>query len=269
MTVPNERPSSPVGPPIDSHRQPIRRQAGLLALLGLLFGLLLGSPAYAAPGAEAKVRNHLSRAQKAFRDKRYDQAIQEFLSAYKLIPAADILFNVGKLYELKGDSRRAVEHYARYLQEAPEAERAAQARERAEALTPSLLSDPQRARFEEALEQLGPEGRSTSKELGTLYVLVGAGDDEQINATLDTLPKRPPPKPAPTMTLQQPIAAGPDLRAPRRESTLPSYARRWWFWTAVAGGAVVLGVAIGVGVAVGTRSDPTPTIGILQAGVQQ
>ncbi len=38
--------------------------------------------------------------------------------------------------------------------------------------------------------------------------------------------------------------------------------KRAWFWGAVAGGAVVLGVVIGVSAAYGTRTkDPTPSIG--------
>ena len=67
-------------------------------------------------------------------------------------------------------------------------------------------------------------------------------------------PTSPPPAVAPAATDHALVATAPVARKP--------IYKRAWFWSAVAGGAVVLGVVIGVSVAYGGKTrDPTPSIG--------
>lgn len=66
---------------------------------------------------------------------------------------------------------------------------------------------------------------------------------------------------APAGAAATPAASGAALVATAPPPKKPIY-KRAWFWGAVAGGAVVLGVVIGVSAAYGsTTKDPTPSIG--------
>lgn len=57
----------------------------------------------------------LSRALQLFEDKRFDEAIELFQEAYALDPEANYLFNIGRVYEEKGDLETAVTYYQRFV----------------------------------------------------------------------------------------------------------------------------------------------------------
>jgi tetratricopeptide (TPR) repeat protein len=47
----------------------------------------------------------------------YEAAIELFLEAYEMRPEPNYLFNVGRVYEQKGDMKNAVDYYTRFLRE--------------------------------------------------------------------------------------------------------------------------------------------------------
>lgn len=52
-----------------------------------------------------------------FKAKDYDAAVRLFEQAYAIDPNPNYLFNVGRVYEEKGDIRSAVDHYQRFVKE--------------------------------------------------------------------------------------------------------------------------------------------------------
>ena len=56
-----------------------------------------------------------------FKDKEYEEAISLFEQAYALSPEPNYLFNIGRVYEEKGDFPKAIEHYDRFIN-SPEVE---------------------------------------------------------------------------------------------------------------------------------------------------
>src|SRR5690606_4705449 len=106
-------------------RPRIRRGAPAAAVaLGLS---LACPPALAAPlppppdpRAEEDVQPLLTRAIALFDDRQFDEAIPLFEEAYAIDPEANYLFNIGRVYEEKGDLETALVYYTRFV-EHPEA----------------------------------------------------------------------------------------------------------------------------------------------------
>ncbi len=46
---------------------------------------------------------------------KFDEAVAEYQRAYDLVPAPPMLFNIGQAYRLKGDARKALEFYEKFL----------------------------------------------------------------------------------------------------------------------------------------------------------
>lgn len=86
----------------------------------------------AAPDEAVAAADELSNeAVEAFGAKRYDEAIDLFNKAYEIDPNPNYLFNIGRVYEEKGDLKKAVEFYQRFVSQAAvdlEAREAATAR---------------------------------------------------------------------------------------------------------------------------------------------
>ena len=70
-------------------------------------------PASASPSATALRDQAVDR----FKAKDYDTAVSLFEQAYALDPNPNYLFNIGRVYEEKGDLKRAVEYYQRFVNE--------------------------------------------------------------------------------------------------------------------------------------------------------
>ncbi len=76
------------------------------------------APTPAAPTTSPGGAGELStQAIERFKAKDYDAAVRLFEQAYALDPNPNYLFNVGRVYEEKGDIRSAVDHYQRFVKE--------------------------------------------------------------------------------------------------------------------------------------------------------
>lgn len=58
-----------------------------------------------------------ARAIETFKAKRYDEAVRLFEQAYAMSPEPNYLFNIGRVYEEKGDFPSAIEHYERFIKQ--------------------------------------------------------------------------------------------------------------------------------------------------------
>lgn len=65
---------------------------------------------------------------------RLDEAAALFQKAYDLDPAPTLLYNIGRVYDLKGDLARARDYYERFLAHEKDPERLARGRQRLEAV---------------------------------------------------------------------------------------------------------------------------------------
>jgi len=101
--------------------------AGWLALAVSANDARAQQPAPSKADIEA-AKKHYSRARDYQDAGKYDEAATEYLAAYELYPDAEFLFNVGEVYRLKGNKRRAVEYFEKYLALDPNGRGSADAR---------------------------------------------------------------------------------------------------------------------------------------------
>ncbi len=69
----------------------------------------------ATPAQNSEAEELSDRAVEAFNDKRYDESIDLFEQAYALNSNPNYLFNIGRVYEEKGDLEQAVVHYQQFV----------------------------------------------------------------------------------------------------------------------------------------------------------
>jgi tetratricopeptide (TPR) repeat protein len=92
--------------------------------------LLLALPAGAAPAkAEAPVASAKTQARAAYeagvvayKAKNYDAALAQFEAAFQLDPSPVLLFNLARVHEARGATRKAIAHFERYLARVPKAD---------------------------------------------------------------------------------------------------------------------------------------------------
>lgn len=97
-------------------------------------------------------------------------------------------------------------------------------------------------------------------------------DAAEIKARITVLKERaratapPPPAPTTVKTLG-PTPAGPlSLTATPEQPARSSVVKKWWFWTALAGGAAVIAIAIAVPLSTSGYRAESPFLGTLQPG---
>ncbi len=217
----------------------------LISLVALAL-VLATWPGAARARQQDAFQDHLDQAVSLYKGGQYEDAIKEFQAAYAMRQMPRLLLNLGQAHRKLGHAREALGYYEFYLRVEPSpkpelrtelegyiaqaramiqaAERAkaglssAQQEERAEAGPPAPSAAPPPA-------QEGAPAPPRSVDLGVRAA---------VSPAVAAAP--PPPQRAP---------------APR-----PIY-KRWYFWTALAAGAVVAG-AVATGAVLGTRGPGVP-----------
>ncbi len=82
---------------------------------------LRAAPARADADAQAQAKQRFARGAQAYREARYQDAIDLFREANRLDPHPDLVFNTGQAYEKLGDVGNALRSYREYLRLAPAA----------------------------------------------------------------------------------------------------------------------------------------------------
>ena len=78
--------------------------------------------AFADDPATRAARRHYERGEKLFNLAKYDEALEEYQSAYDAKPLPALLYNIGQCYRNLGDLDQAIFSFKRYLKLDPEAE---------------------------------------------------------------------------------------------------------------------------------------------------
>lgn len=92
------------------------------ALFGALF-LMCAAPVSAqeqageAQADEASFQKEAQRARELYAEEKFDEAIEAFESAYALKPEPNILYNIGRIHEKKGEFDQATRYYERFVNE--------------------------------------------------------------------------------------------------------------------------------------------------------
>lgn len=206
-----------------------------------------------APPAEgespevAESRRHYAQGVVFFRANRFEQAIAEFTEAYRIWANPTILYSLGQAHERVMRIPKAIEHYQRYLDEAP-----ADAPNRAAAETSirSLSDLLAFVRIESNVPaRVFANGEEVGEAPGTIQLATGRYDlelrAEGHEPARETVTVAARSERTLTITLR-PIPTGGGERIIVRERAHGGIAPTW-FWT----GAVITGVAAATGVVLG------------------
>jgi tetratricopeptide (TPR) repeat protein len=194
--------------------------------ISLALALLVSGGALAQPvsnDARRKAEAHFRAGDDYHRRGKYGQAVDEYLAAYDLAPLPLLLYNVAQAYRLKGDRRKALQYYEKYLAAEPNGRSSAQASIHADVLRKAIEAED-RADAERRAQEPPPPAPEPAVE--------------------------PPPAPTPVMTPAPPAPVAPP---PARE---PAEAAHGGGGLRVAG--IVTGAAgvvcVGVGVYFGLHA---------------
>lgn len=190
---------------------------------------------FCSPAQADDFRTHYELAVALYRAQKYEAAIPEFKAAYALDPRPELLFNVAQSCRKSGHPGEAVEFYERYL--AADSQLDAETRRK----VASYLAESRNTQA--ALE------REVQRRLAAAKA---ESEPALVSSPVPAPPQEPP------AAVSAPVAAEPRSVQPVRTETparTPLW-RRWWLWTAVGGGVVLGGVALGVGLSA-SGSQPT------------
>ena len=94
----------------------MRLYLAALRVACLLLSLVIAAEARAANTDEGAAKAHFAAGKSFYKDKRYRDAISEFLQAYQLSDAVDLLYNIAVCYDAVDDPGRATIYFQRYLE---------------------------------------------------------------------------------------------------------------------------------------------------------
>lgn len=129
--------------------------ARLLAHGGLAVALLLAAaPSRAQDDDRQNAIRLTRRAQTAYREGRFEEAVELLEAAHTLFPEPTVLYNLARSREALGQDEEAIDAYRRYLAQRPDADNAPAARARLDVLERRL---EERRRLEEAASRTTEE----------------------------------------------------------------------------------------------------------------
>jgi hypothetical protein len=100
-----------------------------IALIGVLAAPALAEKGpKVSPATKKQAKAHFTKGQEYLAAGAYDDAIAEYLAAYHLLPIPELLFDLGQAHRLKGDKKKALEYYEKYLRAEPEGRGSEEAR---------------------------------------------------------------------------------------------------------------------------------------------
>lgn len=225
-------------------------------------------------------RAHFARGKQQYDAGKFTDAIRSFRAAAAIQGSPLLDYNIGRCQEKLGQIDEAIASYERYLAGKPDATNRAEVRAKLAELKKRKAAGVPKDPYEE-LEKRPPPASAPAAP--------AAGAAEEPGAPRAATPARVPPRAAARATAPEdppheaslpqsyaPVArpaapsrvAGampapsppPRPVAPRRRDDGPFY-KQWWFWVAVAGGAVIAGFVIGVA-ASGSGDVPSKTSGL-------
>ncbi|MEZ4392556.1 MAG: TonB-dependent receptor [Polyangiales bacterium] len=91
-------------------------QSNRRARAWLLGAALITFAGVARADERAEARRHFRAGISLVRERRFVEAIEEFQSAYRILPNVNVLFNIARAYSDAGDVERALDFYGQYLQ---------------------------------------------------------------------------------------------------------------------------------------------------------
>lgn len=205
---------------------------------------------------------------------RYATAVEALETSYRLDPVPVVLFNLGLAHQGVGHLRAAIDAFERYAAQARDVPpaRAEALRQRVEQLRAALctlafegastsarlLVDGREEPIVDGVARVDPgehvvelraAGRATMRQ--TMHLAPGTREVLRLELAPEPAPRVEPaasPAPPPVPTVVAPRADVPTPH-PRAPAPSPSITSRWWFWTAigaVAVGALVAGLAVGL-----------------------
>jgi tetratricopeptide (TPR) repeat protein len=194
----------------------LARLPGTVWLFAAFFSWAVASPAPALAGGstnrKAAAKAEVQKAQVQYKLGRFDEALEAYSRAYELFSAPALLFNIGQCHKNLKDYDRAIFFFEGYLRE--EANPNPRTRALAEELIAESRGEIERRRASDAAASR-TAAAAKAPAASSVASMFGA----------------PPPPPSLSPTL---------LDATSTSTTATPLTHRWWFWTALAAGAIVL-----------------------------
>lgn len=196
-----------------------------------------------SPKAHARAAQITDEAQAHYAAGRFEEAAEAYRRAYAVVPAPELLFNLGQCQRQLGRPQRSVRYFEAYLRLRPDA--------------------PHRPLVEQLIEEgklITPLPQGMEREPGAPAVS-GSENDTQAEPVAAQAPVHdvkvmplPPPEPLPSSGPTRLLA---DSRYADHDS--PGVHERWWFWTAIA--VVAAGAAVTTYAVVEANDEDTPETG--------
>lgn len=204
--------------------------------------------------AHARAAQLTSQAQTHYNAGRYEEASESYRQAFAVVPAPELLFNLGQCQRLMGRSQRALKYFEAYLRlrpDAPHRPLVEQLIEESKLISPADSALSPGSQEPPAISS-APAGSSAAPQ---------AQAPQRVHHS-NVMPL-PPPEPLPE-SAAQPTRLLADDRYADHES--PALYERWWFWTAIA--VVAAGAAVTTYAVVSTQQDgaepqPMTTLGMV------
>lgn len=204
-------------------RSSIRTISALVAVVAWLSASTSwGTVVEASDQDREEARRAFAEGQRLYDGGRYDEAIERFREADRLVPSPWLQFNIAQAYRKKGSCREALAGYRRFLREVPDG--------RADL----------RSVAQQHVQELEPRCGSPASPGGPVAPLPPAPRDQQPAGGHPA-----PPPPAPSVAPPMPRAASLEAGARVPEPPPAGGVRRWLVPTFLVGGASLLLVAGG------------------------
>lgn len=224
--------------------------SALLVGLVVLWAAPVGAAAKAAAPKKdvAAAKAAFGKGKKDFEAGRFEKAVEQYEKAYALSGMPAILFNLGQCHKKLGNWEKAVDHFQRFLAEAPKPIPN-------EALAKQLLEES-RVKLAEAAAKK-PKGQEPVAKVAPAAAPVEpaapAPPPDTTARPLVTAAPPPPEKSAPEAVPAEAVAPAAPVEELRQDEE-GGIATKWWFWTLV--GAVVVGGGVTAGVLATQQPQP-------------